>query len=162
MITLRDRVHEVETLVFDTAERDGREVTISIPLDPAAAAGAYARDLQRRLAERGFHVKLTKPVKSKLTRFAPFASIAQAGYLRVIIDPEWNEHFFDELEIFDGVDKKKKDDIVDTCSDGVIVLNKDLQLPNFSLPDVGSVKHFGFQNQHNLPTGQVESVIFKK
>jgi predicted phage terminase large subunit-like protein len=153
MVSIRDRVHKVEDLLFRTAIRDGQEVVISIPLDPAAAAGAYARDLARRLAEMGFTVKLQKPVKSKMVRFAPFSSLAQAGFVQVV-EGDWNKDFFEELEIFDG-DKKRKDDIVDTCSDAVIVLNKELQLPSFSLPTdlTGSGTHqFGFQ-QNSISTG---------
>jgi len=108
IVSMRDRVHEVEKLVFETAMRDGQEVIISIPIDPAAAAGAYARDFQRRLSEYGFNVKLSKPVKSKVTRFAPFSSVTQAGFVNVV-KGDWNTPFFDELEIFDG-DPKKKDD----------------------------------------------------
>ena len=132
--SMRDRVHEVEKLVFETAIRDGQDVIISIPLDPAAAAGAYAKDLQRRLSEMGFIVKLSKPVKSKITRFAPFSSIAQAGFVHVV-KAAWNKDFFDELEVFDG-DPKKKDDQVDCCSDAMILLNKELVIPTFSLPDL--------------------------
>jgi predicted phage terminase large subunit-like protein len=149
VVSERDRVHIVEKLVFDTAMRDGVGVTIGIPIDPAAAAGAYAKDLQRRLAEAGYYCKLMKPVKSKITRFAPFASVAQAGFVEVVEAP-WNKEFFEELEIFDG-EKKNKDDQVDCCSDGILLLNKELQLPSFSLPDLQQNASFGFQRkQTNL------------
>lgn len=134
VVSIRDRVHEVEKLVFETAISDGQDVIISIPLDPAAAAGAYARDLQRRLAEMGFMVKLTKPVKSKITRFAPFSSVTQAGFVHVV-KGNWNKDFFDELEVFDG-DPKKKDDQVDCCSDAMLLLNKEMIIPTFTLPDL--------------------------
>jgi len=153
VVSMRDRVHEVEKLVFDTAIHDGQDVIISIPLDPAAAAGAYAKDLQRKLAEMGFSVKLTKPVKSKITRFAPFSSIAQAGFVNVV-KANWNKDFFDELEVFDG-DPKKKDDQVDCCSDAMLLLNKDTQLPVFSLPDfTGSNPFDGSITGSNIPTFQ--------
>jgi len=140
IVSIRDRVHEVEKLVFETALRDGQDVTISIPLDPAAAAGAYAKDLQRKLAEMGFTVKLTKPVKSKITRFAPFSSITQAGFVNVV-KANWNKDFFDELETFDG-DPKKKDDQVDCCSDAMLLLNREMHLPDFSLPDLTGINPF--------------------
>ena len=139
--SMRDRVHEVEQLIFDTARRDGQDVIISIPKDPAAAAGAYAKDLQRKLAEMGFTVRLSRPVKSKVTRFAPFGSLAQAGFVN-IVKAEWNKAFFDELEIFDG-DKHKKDDQVDCCSDALLLLNNEMVLPTFSLPDMQSSSPFG-------------------
>jgi len=151
VVSMRDRVHEVEKLVFDTAIHDGQDVIISIPLDPAAAAGAYAKDLQRKLAEMGFTVRLTKPVKSKITRFAPFSSIAQAGFVNVV-KANWNKDFFDELEVFDG-DPKKKDDQVDCCSDAMLLLNKDTQLPQFTLPDFTGTSPFdGSVSGFNIPT----------
>lgn len=140
--SMRDRVHEVEKLVFRTAIEDGQDVIISIPLDPAAAAGAYAKDLQRRLAEMGFMCRLTKPVKSKITRFAPFSSLAQAGFVRVV-KADWNREFFDELEVFSG-DGKSKDDIVDTCSDCILLLNKTVDIPNMALPDLTGASPFAF------------------
>ncbi len=158
LVSIRDRVHEVEKLIFDTAIRDGKGVTISIPLDPAAAAGAYAKELQRRLAEMGFYCKLSKPVKSKITRFAPFSSLAQAGFVH-IVEADWNKDFFDELEVFDG-DPKKKDDIVDTCSDCILHLNRELQLPTFSLPDMSKGSSFGFQQEHvSTPKNEVSLVL---
>lgn len=151
--SMRDRVHKVEQLIFETAIRDGQEVTISLPLDPAAAAGAYAKDLQRRLSEMGFNVRLSKPVKSKITRFAPFSSVAQAGFVNVV-KADWNKAFYDELEIFDG-DPKKKDDQVDCCSDAFLLLNKDLVIPTFSLPDfTGSNPFEGSISGSNIPTFQ--------
>ena len=142
LVSMRKRVHDVEKLIFETAVKDGLDVTISIPIDPAAAAGAYAKDLQRRLSEMGFTVRLSKPVKSKITRFAPFGSIAQAGFVSVV-KADWNKEFFEELENFDG-DGKKKDDIVDTCSDCVVLLNRTLEIPNFSLPETVTDNPFGF------------------
>ena len=134
MASMQDRPANVEKLIFDTAEADGRGVVISIPLDPGASAGAYAKDLQRRLAEKGFIVRLVKPVKSKLTRFAPFASVAQSGWVDVVV-ADWNKAFFDELEIFDG-NGKSKDDQCDACSDAFLLLNREVVLPNMQLTDM--------------------------
>jgi len=60
---------------------------------------AYARDLQRRLSEMGYICRLQRPVKSKITRFAPFGAVAEAGYVQVV-EAEWNKEFFTELEQF--------------------------------------------------------------
>lgn len=147
VVSIRDRVHEVERLIFATAISDGQDVVISLPLDPAAAAGAYAKDLQRRLAEMGFTVRLSKPVKSKITRFAPFSSTAQAGFVHVV-KAEWNKVFFEELEIFDG-DKKRKDDQVDCCSDAFLLLNREMVLPGMQLTEYAAQKHFDFQSLGN-------------
>lgn len=144
VVSMRDRVHEVERLIFKTAINDGQDVIISIPQDPAAAAGAYAKDLQRRLAEMGFTCRLSKPVKSKVTRFAPFSSIAQAGFVQVV-KADWNKDFFEELENFDG-DSKKKDDQVDCCSDCMLILNRETQLPSFELPELTHSPAFNVPN----------------
>lgn len=144
VVSLRDRVHKVEELIFATALQDGPEVVISIPQDPNAAAGAYAKDLQRKLAEMGFNCKLSKPVKSKVTRFAPFSSLSQAGFVQVV-KAEWNKDFFDELENFDG-GRDKKDDQADCCSDCIYHLNRELVLPDFALPDMISVQEFSIPN----------------
>lgn len=149
VVGLRDRVHEVEKLIFNTAIRDGSDVVISIPQDPNAAAAAYARDLQRKLAEMGFSCKLQKPVKSKVTRFAPFSSVSQAGFVNVVEAP-WNKEFFDELEIFDG-SGKQKDDQVDCISDCFMLLNREVALPVFSMPDLSQTPSFNLSSGVTLP-----------
>lgn len=133
----RQRVHDVEQLIFETAIQDGFGTIISIPQDPNASAGAYAKDLQRRLSEMGFVCKLQKPTKSKILRFAPFASVAEAGFVDVV-EADWNKDLFDELEVFDG-GRKYKDDQVDALSDGFAILNKELSIPSFSLESFSSV-----------------------
>ena len=142
LVSIRDRAHHVEKLIFDTALRDGPNVIICIPQDPNAAAAAYARDLQRKLGEMGFTCRLLKPVKSKIIRFSPFSSVAQAGFVNVV-EGDWNKEFFDELESFDG-GKAKKDDIVDSVSDAFYSLNRGVALPDFSLPDMTSKGQFDF------------------
>lgn len=149
VVSIRDRVHNVEKLIFDTAARDGRGVIITIPQDPNAAAAAYAKNLQRRLAEMGYICRLMKPVKSKMLRFAPFSSVAQAGFVSVVQD-EWTKDFYEELEAFSGERNSFKDDQVDCCSDAMTALNTGITLPTgMQLPDltresgVGSGKIFG-------------------
>ena len=149
MVSLRDRANKVEELIFKTAIADGKDTTIVLPQDPGASAGAYAKGLQRRLAEMGFNCRLVRPQKSKLSRFAPFSSIAQAGFVQIVED-DWNDEFYTELEQFDGENTKGHDDIVDCCSDAILILNKSLTIPNFSLPtDLTQKKNFGFQ-QNNI------------
>lgn len=131
---LRDRTHKVEEFIFDIAEMDGEDVTICLPLDPGASGMAYTRDLQRRLSEKGYRVITKKPDKTKLIRFKPFSSIAEARFVSVM-KADWNDAFFDELEMFCG-DGKTKDDQCDSCSDAVWALNRTIQLPEFVLPDL--------------------------
>ena len=147
---IRERVHVVEQLIFDTAIKDGPSVVISIPQDPNAQAAAYAKDLQRRLAEKGFTCRLSRPVKSKTIRFAPFSSVAQAGFVQ-IVEADWNKEFFDELELFDE-SGRHKDDQVDCISDCFSVLNKDLALPSMQLSTSLTNSTPMFQGYHQSST----------
>lgn len=149
VVTMQQRVHVVEEMLFEIAEKVGRETLICIPQDPNAQAGAYARDLQRRLSEKGFTCRLQKPVKSKLVRFQPFASVTEAGFVNVV-DGAWNKEYFDQLEIFDGAGRYH-DDMVDATSDAFFMLNKEVALPQFTLPDFSVKSQFGYQ-QVSLPT----------
>lgn len=145
VVVLRKRVHEVEQAIFDTAEQDGKDVIISIPLDPGATAGAYCRDLVRRLAEKGFIAKLTRPDKGKLQRFLPFASLAESGFVHVV-KSHWTEAYISELEQTE-FNSKTFDDQADATSDAVYRLNQSLILPSFSLPDLSiSSNNFGLQS----------------
>jgi predicted phage terminase large subunit-like protein len=142
VVTMRDRVHEVERLVFETAYNDGRETTILLPLDPGATGGAYCRDLARRLGEKGYYVKLIRPEKSKRLRFLPFASMAEARAVHVV-RADWNDSFFSELETMDFTNKTH-DDMADACSDATYYLNRSIELPNFQIPTVPSGLNFDF------------------
>ncbi len=150
VVGLRDRVHEVEKLIYATAIKDGTDVIISIPQDPNAAAAAYARGLQVKLSEMGFICRLQKPVKSKVTRFAPFSSVAQAGFVNVV-KADWNKDYFDELEIFDG-EGKHKDDQVDCTSDCFTLLNRQLILSTFTMDDFSRTPAFDMPSGLNLPS----------
>jgi predicted phage terminase large subunit-like protein len=142
VVRIRNRPHVVRELIFDTAKRDGKDVVITIPLDPGATAGAYCRQLQKDLIEMGYVCKLVRPDKSKLQRFRPFAAISEARFVQVV-EADWNNDFFVELENFTG-DGKRKDDQVDCVSDMYYTLTKESILPEFSLPDFTSTPAFSF------------------
>lgn len=150
IVTIKKRVHEVEQLIFRTASEDGCGTTITLPLDPGGSAGAYCRDLAKRLSEQGYNVKLIRPEKGKLQRFLPFASASEAGFVH-FVDSYWLSAAFNELETMNFTNKTH-DDIADACSDAFYTLNRDLVLPNFSLPtDLVSKPSFGYQ-QNTLTT----------
>ena len=149
--TMQARVHDVEAKIFQLAEQFGRDVIWSIPKDPNAQAGAYARDLQRRLAEKGFICRLQKPVKSKLVRFQPFAAVTEARFVQVV-NADWNKAYFDQLELFDG-NGKHHDDLCDATSDAFFLLNQGLTLPSFTLPNLTSAPTYSF-TQPILPISQ--------
>ena len=146
VVGIRDNFHQVENLIFQTAIKDGKDVTISIPMDPNAQAAAYAKGLQRRLSEMGFSVRLQRPVKSKITRFAPFSSVTEAGFVNVV-HADWNKDYYEELENFDG-SNKKKDDQVDATADAFYLLNQEARVPEFELPVISSSSEstFGLQD----------------
>lgn len=147
--SIRDRPMVVENLIYQTALQDremfGR-VIYSIPLDPGQAGVARGNEIKRKLAELGIECYLIRPSVAKRTRFLPFSAIAEAGYVHVV-KADWNEVFFNELEEFSGLKRGERDDIVDCCSDAILTLNKQMQLPSFTLPDLStSNQSFGFQS----------------
>jgi predicted phage terminase large subunit-like protein len=135
MVSIRDRPHVVEQLIYDTARRDGPNVTVVYPVDPGQAGVARASQIKVKLAEMGINCKLVRPSKSKRVRFLPFSAIAEAGFVNVV-KADWNEEMFNELEQFTGLKPKERDDICDSVSDAVLALNQGLELPDFSLPDL--------------------------
>ena len=148
--TMQAGVLDVENKLFELARQFGDEVIWSIPKDPNAQAGAYAMDLQRRLAEIGITSKLQRPVKSKLVRFQPFAAVTEARFVNVV-RADWNKNYFDQLELFDGMGKLH-DDMVDATSDAFFLLNRDQVLPEFSLPDLSSSPSFSITPSLSIPS----------
>lgn len=151
-IRLHKRVHEVEQVIFDTAYRDGDTTVISLPLDPGATAGAYCRDLARRLSEKGFYVRLTRPEKGKMLRFLPFASVAEAGHVRVVRS-DWNSEMFSEMETMDFTNKTH-DDFADAASDAFFHLARELQIPDMDLSAFGTQPPAQSASQSQIPSSQ--------
>jgi len=151
LVSIRDRPHVVEQLIYDTA-KEFSGITVTIPIDPGAAGAAHSSNIKRKLGEQGINCKLIRPNKSKRVRFLPFSSIAEAGFVNVV-RAEWNEVFFNELEEFTGLRRGERDDICDVCSDAIYALNQDNQLPNFTLPDFTGTNPFeGSISGTNIPS----------
>ena len=146
--SLRDRPHEVEKLIYRTAEEDPPGTIYVLPVDPGQAGIAYANVIKVKLAEMGIMCRLVKTNKSKLTRFLPFSSLAEAGFIQ-FVKADWLEEAFTELENFNGEKNNGKDDICDTVSDAILVLNQDVALPSFSLPSVITPQQPSFQGFNN-------------
>jgi predicted phage terminase large subunit-like protein len=108
VLHFRDRAHGVLERILKTAKEDGRETMILIPADPGAAGKAYAAQIIKELAEHGFYARIKTTHTSKVTRFAPFAAIAEAKLVD-IVKGQWNDLYFNELERFDG-SRNVKDD----------------------------------------------------
>lgn len=128
----RDRFQGVFQKIVECAKADGVDTQIIIPADPGAAGKAYAQQLVRDLADLGFYSKIKTTNQNKLTRFAPYASVSEAGFVKIVYG-KWNDTYVDELEAFDG-SRNKKDDQVDASSDAYWALTQAITLPNFTLP----------------------------
>jgi predicted phage terminase large subunit-like protein len=145
MVSVRDRPHVVEQLIYTTARDDPPGTIVAYPVDPGQAGLARANEIKRKLAEMGVTSILVRPQKSKRTRFLPFSAIAEAGYISCT-KADWNDELFVELEEFTGLKQHERDDIPDACSDAIFVLNKNVDIPNFSIPDLSTNSNsFGFQ-----------------
>lgn len=155
VVRIQDRPHVVKELIFDTAKSDGPGITIAIPLDPGATAGAWCRQLQRELAEKGYTVKLVKPSTAKAQRFRPFATIAEARFVQVIKDAPWTKAYLDELEAFTGQRSRIHDDQVDATSDATYVLLQNQELPTMRIPNisVGNSPQQSFHQSYSQSQG---------
>lgn len=126
----------VVKLIKDTAhEEDGLNVPVTIPKDNGGGKAA-TQFFIRELAEEGITVKGI-PISghtSKMQRFLPFCSLAEAGLVD-IVEGDWNEDFFVELEHFQGI-RQEKNDQVDACSDAFNFLAKGSNIPDFVVPDM--------------------------
>jgi predicted phage terminase large subunit-like protein len=109
----RKRPQGVKKMMLSSARSDGIKCVIGIPLDPGGAGKSVYEDHAKNLA--GFKFKKCKTSKSKLERFEPFSSAAEAGLVK-IVRGDWNDDYIRELENFTG-DGKGHDDQVDGTSD---------------------------------------------
>lgn len=109
---------EVEAIMRQTAQRDGRDVTIGIPQDPGQAGKAQVRNLTDQLA--GFHVIADRETGAKETRAQPAASQAAVANLSVV-QASWTGAFLDELRAFPH---GTKDDQVDALARALRLLTQ--------------------------------------
>lgn len=99
---------ERDQLIEQQAHVDGAEVTIVLPKDPSGAGVVEYQESAKKLISKGFSVKPDAMAnnKSKLTKFSPFSSACQNGFVYIVEDSFPNqatlEHFYKELEIFNG------------------------------------------------------------
>lgn len=126
----------VVKLLIDTGvNEDGFSVPVTIPKDNGGGKAA-TQFFIKALAEEGLTVKGI-PISghnSKMQRFLPFCSLAEAGLVDVVRG-DWNEDFFVELEHFQGI-RNEKNDQVDACADAFNYLAKNGNIPDFVVPDL--------------------------
>ena len=132
-----ERTDKVLKTVVEVAHADGvEECQVTIPKDPGAAGITANAFYVRTLAEHGIGAKscVISGHAGKVTRFKPFAALAESGAVRVVRG-DWNEAFFTELEQFTG-GRNEKNDRVDATSDACNTLCKQVVLPTFVIPTI--------------------------
>lgn len=137
VIRFRKRAGEVEEEVIRIVEEDrkmfGSKYKAYLPQDPAAAGKTVRSYYSKLFASRGIPIYFVKvgTKNSKLKRFEPFSASAQNDLVQVL-EGDWNETYFQELEAFDGVRKKQHDDQIDVTSDAFNILATKKELPNIN------------------------------
>lgn len=132
VIRFRGRYGEVIQKIIETAKSDPEETQIVLPQEPGQAGKSAGLMMVKSLIEEGFSAKLKSSNKSKITRFMPVASAAEAGLIRYAFG-SWNDLYFAEMEAFNG-DRANKDDQVDATSDAFITLAERRDIPSFAVP----------------------------
>ena len=131
------RINDVLNQIAKTAKEDYKyygNMQTFIPRDPNSSGKFASQQFVSRLASQGVSVRTisTSGGKSKLTRFEPFACVAQEGLVKVVRG-DWNDVFFTELERFTGERTYKlHDDIVDATSDSFMKVSTNKELPTFA------------------------------
>jgi len=89
---------EIEQLVRQTAELDGREVPVWMEQEPGSS-GVDTIDHYLRHVLAGFSFRGQRSTGDKLTRADPLAAQAEAGNV-LLVRGSWNEAFLEELANF--------------------------------------------------------------
>jgi predicted phage terminase large subunit-like protein len=108
---MRGTPAQVEALIKQTAELDGRNVAVNIEQEPGSS-GVNTIDHYQRHVLPGYTVRGIRSTGSKTERAAPVSSAAEAGNVR-LLRGAWINAFLDEIEIFP---QGAHDDQVDAVS----------------------------------------------
>jgi len=103
--------NERDRRMRQTAEFDGRNVTVKVPQDPGAAGKSLAEHFLRLLA--GFYVKAETVSGSKEARANPLSSQVNAGNV-VFLRGDWNKPTIEQMRQFP---MGKHDDRIDAMAD---------------------------------------------
>jgi predicted phage terminase large subunit-like protein len=118
IVRMRGTPGAVEALVKQTAEIDGRGVSICMEQEPGASGVRVIDDYQRRVL-MGWPFKGVKTTGQKEVRANPLASQAQAGNVK-LVSGSWVIAFLDECELFPN---GAHDDMVDAASGALAELS---------------------------------------
>lgn len=123
---------ERDVIIKKQAKFDGEDCVVVFSVDPGQAGKSEFLTSSRSLLAEGFRVE-EDPMpsnKSKLTRFSPFAALAQQGMVRIVkssFSPDTLESFLTELEKFTGErsTSTRKDDWADALASAINFLEKE-------------------------------------
>ncbi len=95
----RAEIEVAERLIEETCADDGVQIKQSLPQDPGSSGKSQKRHMAVNLA--GLDFVITPESGSKTDRAIPFASMCNAGNVRLIKGP-WNKAYIEELRNFPG------------------------------------------------------------
>lgn len=101
---------DVDTIMRETAEQDGREVSVREEKEPGGAGKAIVAARSKLL--KGYDYTFTALGSNKVTRAKPFRAQCEAGNV-YLVRGKWNEEYIHELT---GFPTGKHDDQVDGSS----------------------------------------------
>ncbi len=110
---------DVETLIRQTAEVDGRDVSVYMEQEPGSSGVNTIHHYSRRVL-RGYSFRGIKTTGSKISRANPVSAAASNGNIK-LVRGSWIPEFLDEFEAFPY---SAHDDQVDAVSGAVEVLSK--------------------------------------
>jgi predicted phage terminase large subunit-like protein len=106
--------HEVESLIANTASKDGRSICIVLQQEPGSGSALWI-DSMHRGALRGYPVYRDQVKGSKFERSQPFRSAAEARHIK-LLRGAWNDDFLEECEQFSPDEREyAHDDQVDAA-----------------------------------------------
>lgn len=111
MRRIRATPQNVERLIRQTAETDGRAVHIWMEQEPGSA-GVNTIDHYARTVLRGFTFRGQRATGKKAERAAPVSAAAEAGNVK-LVRGAWMKDFLDEVDMFPG---GAHDDQIDALS----------------------------------------------
>jgi phage terminase large subunit-like protein len=122
---------ERDGIIKKQAMMDGDDCIVVFSVDPGQAGLSEFTTSSRELIAMGYTVEKdpTPGNKAKLTRFTPFALLAQNGFIRIVrksFDLQTYNAMMKELESFDGQRSTgtRKDDWCDAIASGINYLEK--------------------------------------
>jgi len=111
VVHLRGSPMQVERVISQTANIDGKSVPIVIEQE-GGASGKAIIDHYRRNVLNGWEVRADKPTGSKEARARPYSAACESGLVKLVAG-RWNEAFLDEHLLFPS---GPHDDFVDSAA----------------------------------------------